>query len=157
MSCLRLFSILISCDRRWRRAGKGANIVCGHLHPLLKVGQQRHDALPGRDGGAGDVGHAIGVLRGCLGAVLSGGERYTPPCGCRGRGAQRVALGFLLCMAADSLFLSVVVERYSALVSDEMAGYVGGSDKRTLWVSFAAKQPSCTLWCAPWWWRYALC
>jgi hypothetical protein len=44
------------------------------------------------------------------------GLSWSAPCNVRRgssrRGAHRVALGFLLCMAADGLFLSVVVERH---------------------------------------------
>jgi hypothetical protein len=92
-----------------------AYVVRGHLHPFLEVGQQGHDAaVSRRDGVASDVWHVVLVLRGRLGAVMVGAMQRASSSrrGSSRRGAHRVALGFLLCMAADGLFLSVVVERH---------------------------------------------
>jgi hypothetical protein len=54
------------------------------------------------------------VLRRGVGAIVAGGMRYASSSGCgsSSRGAHRVALGFLLRMAADGLLLSVIVERH---------------------------------------------
>jgi hypothetical protein len=89
-------------------------VVCGHLHPFLEIGQQRHDALPRRDGGSGNIGHVMVLLRRRVWAVLPGCERYALSTGRRGGGSKGIALGFLLCMAAGGFLLAVVVEGYSA-------------------------------------------
>ena len=93
------------------REQSNSHIVRRHLHPLLKVGEQRHDALHGGNGGTGHIGH-VDILRGRVGTVLPRGEGNAAAAR-RPRGAKRVALLFVERMAAVGLFLAVVVERHS--------------------------------------------
>lgn len=52
-----------------------------------------------------------------MGTVLAGCERDAPSSGSGCWGSHRVALGFLLCMAADGFFVAVVIEGHSTQVS----------------------------------------
>lgn len=90
---------------------QNAYIVGRQLHPLLEVGHQRHDAPHGRHGGACNIRHVL-ILRRRMWAILAASERYAPPAR-RGRGAHRVALGFVEGMAAVRFLLLIVVERHS--------------------------------------------
>jgi pimeloyl-ACP methyl ester carboxylesterase len=87
-------------------------VICRHLHPLLKVGQQRHDTLHGGHGSSGHGGHVVFILPWRMRAVRTSQEGDARAAG-RPRGSERVALGFLEGMAAVGLLLSVIVEGHS--------------------------------------------
>lgn len=95
------------------RQVQATHVVCGHLHPLLEVGQDRH-AFHGGNGISADVEGVFVVIAGGV-LALAGQGLATSDGGCGG--ADLVHLGLMEGLArlkALGLLLLVIVERHPA-------------------------------------------